>query len=154
VTLGLLCLLAAGCGAEPTMVLLPEELLQSPDGEPLHFSLVGFTADGERTALNGFAVWASSDQSIAAGASDGTVTPVSPGVATISATRANEVVTARVTISDVNRITGLIAPTQIALAPGDTDEVPVQAMYSDGIARDVSAVVHWRIDDRAVASPG
>ena len=155
VTLGVLCLLVAGCGAEPpTMALMPEELLQSPDGEPLHFSLVGFDSAGERTSLNGFAVWASSDQAIATVASDGTVTPVSPGVATISATRASEVVTARVTISDVNRITGLIAPPTIAIAAGDTDEVPVQAMYTDGIARDVSAVVHWHVDDPAVASPG
>lgn len=85
--------------------------------------------------------WSSSDPKVATVDSNGVVTPLSPGAATITVTTADQAMTAssKVSVVEAAKLIGLKASEKaVLLKPNKSSSIRVYAIYSNGIEKDIT----------------
>ncbi|HEY2324848.1 MAG TPA: IPT/TIG domain-containing protein, partial [Thermoanaerobaculia bacterium] len=111
---------------------------------------IGTYADGSTTDVTASAAWTSSAPAVAT-VSAGTVTGVSPGVATITATLGSFSASATVTVNPLlQSIT--VAPSTATTITGGKQPFTATGTYSDGSTRSLTSSVTWTTSDPAFAS--
>ena len=116
-------------------------------GATVQMSAVGTFNDGTTQALSNVS-WSSDTQSVATVSSNGVVTGVSPGTATITGASGTVSGTATITVA-LQNVTGItITPTSRSIrAGGGTGTFTAKATIAGGSPVDVSATATWSISD-------
>ncbi|HSU15878.1 Ig-like domain-containing protein [Longimicrobium sp.] len=131
--------------------VIPDSLVLS-QGATGGFSAVAYDSTGN--ALTGRAItWASSDSVVATVSSTGSVTAVSPGAATVTATVEGVGGTAKVIVSSPPRVRVArvkVEPDSLALQPGQTGDFNAVGYDSAGNVL-TGRAVSWTISDSTVA---
>jgi subtilase family serine protease len=94
--------------------------------------------------------WSSDSTSVATIDSNGKITAIGPGVATISGTYNGE--TETVTITVVNLISLTVSPTALDLTVGQSQALTLKAVYSDGSIAYIQGMVQWSSGDPSIVT--
>jgi hypothetical protein len=131
-------------------------------GTTLTLSAEGTLTDGSKQDLTALVAWSSDKTNIAtisnAAGTNGKVTPVTKGTATITATftiAQNQTVsgTATLTVSDaVLKSIAVTAATSTTLEKGTTQQLTATGTFTDGTTADLTKMVTWTTDKAAVAT--
>lgn len=114
--------------------------------------LLARPVDAEGALLSGRALtWSSSDPTVATVTTDGLVTAVAPGAATITASSAGRSGQSAVTVTREPVATVIIAPARDTLAAG-TDRALVATVQTDVGAVLTDRPIAWSVNNSAVAS--
>jgi uncharacterized protein YjdB len=118
----------------------------------------GTYSDNSSVDLTQSVTWQSSNTSVATASNgsgtQGSITGLSGGTATINATLGNVSGSATVTVTAAALVSITISPTDPSLPIGTTDALSAQGTYSDGSSVDVTTSVTWSSDTAKVATVG
>ena len=115
----------------------------------------GTYSDNSTVDLTQSVTWQSNSAAVAtvsnATGTQGSVTGLSGGTATISASLGNVSGTATVTVTAAALVSITISPANPTLPIGTTDALTAQGKYSDGSSVDITSTVTWSSDTTTVA---
>jgi hypothetical protein len=124
-------------------------------GLPQQFSASGNYSDGSVQDLTLLATWKSSDTAIAAvsnaAGSNGQVTPVSTGQATITASVGGISGNSELTVNSATLTAITITPATPQIALGTTLQFVATGTYSDSSTQDITSFVTWNSSDNSIA---
>ncbi len=112
----------------------------------------GTYSDGTTADLTSTVGWSSGVPAVAFVSSGGRVTGVSAGTATVSASQGSVQGSASVTVTAATLTSLAISPTRASVPVGATVSFRAEGSYSDGSSLDVTSLVAWSTDDRAIAT--
>jgi uncharacterized protein YjdB len=125
-------------------------------GTKLSFTATGTFSDGTIQDLTAQATWVSTNNAAAtvsnAAGSQGLVTAVAAGTATVSASWSGVSDTSTVTVTNASLTALAVSPTNPRAAKGTTVQFTAIGTFSDGSTQDVTAQVTWNSSQTAVAS--
>ena len=140
--------------AELVAVTVSPALVNLPAGETEQLTATGYYSDGSTKNLTHQVTWSSSDSSDASVTSDGLVTAVSVGAATIQATDPTTSIsgTAAVTVLPAVLLDVTVTPPAQNVPVGETQQMTATGIYSDGTTSDLTDSVTWSSSDSSEAS--
>lgn len=112
-------------------------------GSSEQLNAVGTYSDGRKLAMNSQVTWQCSDVSVATVDSSGLLQALSGGTVTVTATMGSISGTASVTVNGPTLSSITITPAVFTIASGQSKQLTVQGVYSDGTSQDVSGLVSW-----------
>ncbi|MGO0059513.1 Ig-like domain-containing protein [Brevibacillus fluminis] len=151
--------------AHPSLPPLPA--FYPVTGVSLDQAVLGLQAGGDSAVLhttihpsyatNQSVMWSSSNPQVATVSSNGVVTPLSPGTATITVTTVDQgkTATSTVTVSEEKKLVGLEASEKtILLKPNESKSITLYAVYSNGTKEDITNMkdVAYRSSSRTVVT--
>ncbi len=129
-----------------------------PAGETEQFTATGHYSDGSTQDLTDSVTWASSDSSTAtvsnAAGSEGEVTAVADGAATITATDPTTSIegVSAVTVLPAVLLAVTVSPLAANIPAGETEQFTATGHYSDGTTQDMTDSVAWASSSTATAT--
>src|SRR2546426_4196755 len=135
-----------------TSITVGPQNVNLQQGNTLQMTAVGNFNDGSTKTLTSGVFWSSSDNAIASITQGGTVTGVSSGTATISASSGaiTGTTTVVVVLNNVTAIT--ISPNNQNVTLGGTTTYTCAATVSGGQPADITASVSWSVTDSTGAA--
>jgi uncharacterized protein YjdB len=125
-------------------------------GTTQQFTAVGTYSDSSTQNLTSTVAWTSSDPTVAtvSGTSPtaGYAKAVASGTATITATLGAVSGTATLTVTSVTAVSIVVAPTNVTLPLGLSQQFTANATFSDGTNQDVTDTAIWKSSTGSVAS--
>jgi trimeric autotransporter adhesin len=146
------------------ITVLPAELLaitvtppaaNLPSGETQQLTATGYYSDDSSADLSLEVTWSTSDSSIASVSSSGLVTAGSnTGLGTITATDPTTGIfgTAAITVLPAELVAVTVDPAIVNIASGETQQLSVSGLYSDGTTQNLSSDVTWSTSSSSIAS--
>jgi hypothetical protein len=122
-----------------------------PLGDDTQVSALAQFSDGSSVDVTGTAGWESADPSIAS-VSGGLITAVGVGATAISVSSGGVTASVDVVVSGPSVVTLQIAPAAPSIAWGTSQQLSLEAIYSDGSKADVTQQGAWSTSDSAVAT--
>ncbi|MDO5295014.1 MAG: Ig-like domain-containing protein, partial [bacterium] len=136
-----------------TSIALDQTKVTASVGAPVTLKATGSYDDGSTADVTNSAEWSSSDTNVAK-VSQGKITPVAAGTATITAKVGDVTATCTVTVSAATlesiAIKSDVTPLEILV--GQTATVNAVGTYSDGSTKTLSEGLTWSTDASAIAS--
>ena len=127
-----------------------------PRGYSLALQAVGTYSDAATRDVSAEVLWSSSNTSIAtisnSAGTEGRVTGVALGAATLSATLPGGNGTTLLTVTNATLHSIVVAPNSLALVAGENRQLTATAYFSGGSVIDVTAQAKWQVTPRSVAS--
>lgn len=138
-----------------TLVIEPAQLAVATGAEGALAARARFS-DGSDLDVTPQALWATSDAGIAevsnGAGTQGRVTALAPGAATITAVLRGADAAAAVTVSPAELAAIEVSPDLLALSEGQTTQLTATGHYTDGSRADVTAAAQWSSTDAAVGT--
>jgi len=129
-----------------------------PDTDLKKITATASYSDGSTPDVSSQVTWKPSDAAIATIAADGTITALTQGTTTISATlgSVSKSTTLNVTGGNLNSISVSVFPTTAILVKDVTGRVSAIGSFSNGSIRDITGVVQWTVvpSIASVTTPG
>ncbi len=123
-----------------------------PAGQSQQLTATGTYSDGSTQDLSSSVNWASSNSAAVSVSSTGNVMVMTPGSATITATRSGVTGSDAITGSNAVVTAISVSPASTNLAVGQTQQFAATATFSDGSQQTVTASAHWSVSDASKAS--
>jgi trimeric autotransporter adhesin len=130
----------------------------SVSGSPLiagsteQLSAIGTYSDNSTQYVTSQVVWQSSDNTVATVSASGMLTAFKAGAVTVTASLGTVSGGATITVSAATLSALTVTPTSFSIATGQSQQLLVQGVYSDGSSHDVTSQVTWGTNNAAVAS--
>ena len=121
-------------------------------GQSQQLSATATYSDGSTKDVTSAAAWTSSAATIVSVSSSGSVTGISAGQSTISATLSGVAGTATVTVSP--SLKSIAVTGALSLIAGQTQQLAATGTYSDGSTQNLTSSVTWSSSSTAVATIG
>ena len=128
--------------ATPTTVL----------GVPVAFVATAILSNNTTLVVTGSSAWVSSDATIATLTAGGIATPLKAGAVTVTASYLGKSGASTLTVSAATLSSIAIAPNQISIGTGKSQQLGATGTYSDAITRDLTAVATWLSSAATVAT--
>jgi hypothetical protein len=129
-----------------------------PAGYALALQAIGTFSDGTSRDLNSQVLWTSSNTSVAtisnSVGTEGRVTGVVPGTATLSATSQGVTGGTVLTVTNETLDSIVVDPPSVTLAVGDTQPMMATGHFSAGFVMDVTFQVKWQVTPRSIGIVG
>jgi hypothetical protein len=129
-----------------------------PTGYALRLQAVGTYSDGSSRALNSEVLWSSSSSNIAtisnSAGTEGTVTGLSVGMVTLTATSSGTWGTTVLTVTNETLSSIVVEPASLELALRETRQMSATGFFSGGSVLDLTFQVKWLVTPRSVATIG
>jgi trimeric autotransporter adhesin len=116
-------------------------------GSALELNAVGTFSDGSKQPLDAVAIWTSSAPGVAT-VSDGTVTAVATGTATITAQLGSVSQTAAITVEALTAL--VVSPANTSFAQDTSTHLTATGTLADSTTQDLTSSVIWTSSDPAV----
>ena len=159
-----ICIRSAGVSATATLLVNPAVLAsiaispQAPAialGTSQQFTAMGTYTDGSTQDVTAVVTWSSSDATVAiisnSLGSYGLATSSGQGAATITAASASVSASTSITVASPALVSIAIAPINVSIPLGTSQQFSAVGTYSDGSTQDLTASVTWASDSPAVA---
>ena len=134
-----------------TGVRVTPATLELTKGETGELTATAEYSDGSTRDVTGTAFWSSTSTAIA-GVSHGTVTGVSKGSTSVTATFEGSSDSAEVTVLDPALVSLAIKPSRVKVATGTTTPLVLIGTYRDGSTADLTTAASWTSDAPAIAT--
>jgi trimeric autotransporter adhesin len=121
-------------------------------GSTEQLSAIGTYSDSSTQYVTSQVVWQSSDNTVAAVSATGMLTALKAGTVTVTASLGAVSGGAPIVVSAATLSALTITPTSFSIATGQSQQLLVQGVYSDGSAHDVTSQVTWGTSNGGVAS--
>lgn len=134
-------------GEVNSLSISDRKLVMSIDDEE-SLTLTAKFADGTKKDVTKEATWTSSSSSVAEVSSDGVVTAIASGKATITATYGDSTITVSVEVAQSQYLT--LNKNVLVMEKGDEEQLELTATFSDGSSDDVTDDAVWSISSSKV----
>ena len=125
-------------------------------GTTQQFTATGTYSDGSTQDLTSAVVWSSTSNQVATianiPATPGLATSVGEGLTIVSATLGQVSSSVQLTVGQPSLVSILIAPTNVSMALGTTQQFTATGSYSDGSTQNLTSSVSWSSNAPSVAS--
>ena len=122
------------------------------EGQIQRVYATAYYTDGSSKDINSVASFSSSSPSVAQVSSQGVVTGIAPGTATITASYNGKSASAQVTVQGAYLLGLKASLAQLSLAAGNKGQLSIYAQYSNGVEENVSAKAQYTSGNPAIAS--
>ncbi|KZE44081.1 peptidase S8 [Brevibacillus parabrevis] len=122
------------------------------EGQIQRVYATAYYTDGSSKDINSVASFSSSSPSVAQVSSQGIVTGIAPGTATISASYNGKSASAQITVQGAYLLGLKASPAQLSLAAGNKGQLSIYAQYSNGVEENVSAKAQYTSGNPVIAS--
>ncbi|WP_242772066.1 Ig-like domain-containing protein [Brevibacillus parabrevis] len=122
------------------------------EGQIQRVYATAYYTDGSSKDINSVASFSSSSPSVAQVSSQGVVTGIAPGTATITASYNGKSASAQVTVQGAYLLGLKASPAQLSLAAGNKGQLSIYAQYPNGVEENVSAKAQYTSGNPAIAS--
>jgi hypothetical protein len=127
-------------------------------GTTQQFTATGIYSDGSIQDLTGAVIWNSSLAAVAiisnTPGTSGLATSAGQGMTIVSATLGQVSSSVQLTVGQPNLVSIVIAPTNVSMALGTTQQFTATGTYSDGSTQNLTSSVSWSSNAPSVASIG
>ena len=123
-----------------------------PLGENQPLSAMGTYNDGSTRSLTSSVQWSSSDSAVLSFSNGNIATATAVGTAMVTATLGTVSGTTLLNVDAPAVISFSVAPVNLVLTPGASQQLSVLAEFSDGTTQDMTASVSWSSANPAIAS--
>jgi len=125
------------------------------DGTSTRLSVTGTYSDGTSQDLTAFATWSATPTAVAtvssSTGSEGLVTGVSPGSATVTATFGGQSSSCAMTVTSAALLSISVTPLAASVPVGLVQPLTATGTFSDGSTQDLTAASAWTSSDTAIA---